>query len=726
MTSSGESLVAASKNAQTNASVNQSRRLDMQGSIEKRGGIGIVWIDNPPVNAISQAVREGLISAVESAAADDEIQALVLACRGRTFMAGADITEFGGGPKPPSLGEVVDALSASPKVIVAALFGTTFGGGMEVALACNYRIALPSAKIGLPEVKLGIIPGAQGTQRLPRLTGVDFALKMITTGNPIEAAEALESGAIDRIEDGDIVAAAISYAEELVAADAPLKRTHELTLDPAQFNDECFDAFRTSIARRTRGMHAPERAIQAVKAAVNLPFTDGVKRERELIRECVADPQSKALQHVFFAEREATKVPGLSRDVELKPVNSVGIIGAGTMGGGIAMNFINVGIPVTLLEMSEEALEKGRGIIRKNYEASARKGRISDEQVEERMNLISGTTNYADLADADLVIEAVFENMDVKKTVFSTLSEVVRPDAILASNTSYLDINEIATVVANPERFLGMHFFSPANVMRLLEIVRGEKTAPEVLATILKLGKRINKVGAVAGVCYGFIGNRMLSGYAHEANMLVLEGATPEQVDRVLYDFGMPMGVIAMADMAGLDIGTRMRENLDESQYDVRASYLYDRLVGMGRLGQKTNAGVYDYEPGNRTPIPSPITKEIIAESAEKFGIEQREISDEEIIERCFYSLFNIGCDLLNEGMAYRASDIDTVYINGYGFPAWRGGPMHWAENTIGLERILERIREFAKLHGERWWTPSPLLVRLVAEGGSLRDIKNQ
>ena len=649
----------------------------------------------------------------------------MLACRGRTFMAGADITEFGGGPKPPGLGEVIVALSESPKIIVAALFGTAFGGGLEVALSCNYRIALPSAKIGLPEVKLGIIAGAQGTQRLPRLAGVDFALKLTTSGKPVSAAEALEAGAIDRVEDGDIVAAAVAYAEELVTADAPLKRAQEITLDAAKFGDEYFAAFRKSIARRTRGMNAPERSVKAVEAAVKLPFAEGVEFEREMTRECFADPQSKALQHVFFAERQASKVPGLSRDVELKSIESVGMIGAGTMGGGISMNFANVGIPVTLLEVNQEALDKGLGIVRKNYESSAKKGRITDAQVEERMALLSGTTEYGDLADADLVIEAVFENMELKKTVFSTLNETVRADAILATNTSYLNINEIATVVDNPERMLGMHFFSPANIMRLLEIVRAEKTAPEVLATILKLGKTINKVGAVAGVCHGFIGNRMLSGYAHEANMLVLEGAAPQQVDRVLYDFGMPMGVIAMADMAGLDIGTRLREQMDESEYDVRATFLYDQLVGMGRLGQKTGAGVYDYEPGNRIPIPSPITEKLVVEAAEKYGIEQRKITDEEIIERCFYSLFNVGCDVLHEGMAYRASDIDIVYINGYGFPAWRGGPMYWAEHSVGLDRVLDRIREFAELHGERYWRPSPLLERLVADGGSLRDIQN-
>lgn len=697
----------------------------MQGSIEKRGSIGIIWIDNPPVNAISQTVREGLLSAVKIAANDSEIAALVLACRGRTFMAGADIAEFASGPKPPSLGEVVNTLGDSPKLIVAAIFGTAFGGGLEVALACNYRIALPSALIGLPEVKLGILPGAQGTQRLPRLAGVDFALKTITSGNPVTAEDALAAGAIDRIANGDIADAAVAYAEELLANNAPLRRTHEMAIDGTKYDTEYFADFRKSIARRSRGLNGPERCIKAVEAAVNLSFADGVKRERELIQESFDDPQSKALQHVFFAEREATKIPGLPHNVELKSISSVGMIGAGTMGGGIAMNFANVGIPVTLLEMSQENLDKGLGIIRKNYEASAKKGRISAAQVEERMALLTGTTDYDDLANADLVIEAVFENMDVKKKVFTALSNTVRADTILASNTSYLDIDEIATVVKNPERMLGMHFFSPANVMRLLEIVRAEKTAPEVLATVLKLGKTIKKVGAVAGVCHGFIGNRMLSGYAHEANMLVLEGATPQQVDRVVYEFGMPMGVMAMADMAGLDIGTRLREQLDESEYDVRTAFLYDQLVGMGRLGQKTGAGIYDYEPGSRVPIPSAITKKLIAEAAQKFAIKQRKISDEEIVERCFYSLFNVGCDVLHEGMAYRASDIDIVYINGYGFPAWRGGPMHWAEKSVGLDRVLERIREFAERHGDEYWRPSPLLVRLVEEGGNLRDDQN-
>ena len=697
----------------------------MQGMIEKRGSIGIIWIDNPPVNAISHAVREGLIKAVENASKDSEIKGLVLACRGRTFMAGADTTEFASGVKPPWLGEVIDTMSESSKVIVAAIFGTTFGGGLEVALGCNYRIADSNTKIGLPEVKLGIIPGAQGTQRLSRVSSVEFALKLATLGNPVGAQEALEAGAIDKISNGELIDDAVSYAEELLKNNAPLKKSHTLSIDPKKYNDSFFNDYRKTISRKTRGMAAPECCIKAIQASVNLPFEEGVKFEREMTIECRDNPQSKALQHVFFAERQAAKVPGLSKDTPLQTIKKVGVIGAGTMGGGISMNFANVGIPVKILEMDQAALDKGLGIVKKNYEASAWKGRISSEDVDVRMGLIEGTTNYSDLKDVDLVIEAVFENMDVKKEVFSKLNETVSENTILASNTSYLDIDEIATVVDNPERVLGMHFFSPANIMRLLEIIKAEKTSPAILATVLKLAKSIKKVGAVAGVCHGFIGNRMLTGYSREANLLVLEGAPPEQVDRVLYEFGMPMGVIAMADMAGIDIGTRLRQQMDESDYDVMATSVADKLVAQGRCGQKTGAGFYDYQAGNRTPIPSEVTKQIISETAEEFGVVQREISDDEIIERCFYAMCNTGFDILHEKMAFRSSDIDTVYINGYGFPAWRGGPMYWAENTVGLEKMLNGIQNFAKIHGDRWWKPSPLLERMVQNNLSLKEIVN-
>ncbi len=697
----------------------------MQGIIEKRGGVGIIWVDNPPVNAISHAVREGLIRAVKEAAEDDEIKSLVVACKGRTFMAGADISEFATGVKEPGLGHVVDILSESSKLTVAAMFGTTFGGGFEVALGCNYRIAKKGSKIGLPEVKLGIIPGAQGTQRLPRVADLEFSLNLMSSGNPVSAEQALAAGAIDRIAEEDVVEEAVVFANELLGSGAPLRKTQEMVVDPDKYNADFFARFRQTIARRTRGMNSPERAIRAAEAAVNCSFPDGVDFEKQMSKECGADPQSKALQHVFFAERLANKVPGLAKDSPIKEIKSVGIIGAGTMGGGIAMNFANVGIPVTLLEMNPETLDKGLGVVKRNYEASAKKGRIPGDAVDARMQLLQGTTNSADLADCDLIIEAVFENMDVKKKVFSMLNDTLRKDAILASNTSYLNIDEIATVVDNPERILGMHFFSPANIMRLLEIVRAEKTSPAILATVLKLAKTINKVGAVAGVCDGFIGNRMLSGYSYQANALIFEGASPEQVDRVLYNFGMPMGVIAMADLAGLDIGYLKRQSMDPSKIDQKSAFLYDKLYELGRHGQKTGAGVYDYKPGDRTPIPSDVTKNLLKEASEKFNLQYREISDEEIMERCFYSMVNVGFDILQEGIAYRASDIDTVYINGYGFPAWRGGPMFWAENDIGLEKLLKRTKEFAKIHGEKYWKPSPLLEKLVSEGGSLRDIQN-
>ena len=698
----------------------------MQGIIEKRGSIGIIWIDNPPVNAISHAVREGLMSAVENASKDDSIKGLVLACRGRTFMAGADISEFASAIKHPWLGEVIDCISESPKIIVAAIFGTTFGGGLEVALGCNYRIADPNTKIGLPEVKLGIIPGAQGTQRLPRVSNVEFALKLATIGNPVGAQEALDAGAIDKISTNDLIDDAVAFAQELIEQKAPLRKSHELSISSEKYDDAFFDEFRKTIFKKMRGMAAPECCIKAIQASVNLPFDEGVKFEREMTIECRNNPQSKALQHVFFAERLASKVPGLDKDVPLKAIKKVGVIGAGTMGGGISMNFANAGIPVKILEMDGAALEKGLGTVQKNYEASAWRGRITSNDVEERMSLIQGTTNYSDLHDVDLVIEAVFENMDVKKEVFSKLNETVSPDTILASNTSYLNIDEIASVVDHPERMLGMHFFSPANIMRLLEIVKAEKTSPAILATVLKLAKTIKKVGAVAGVCHGFIGNRMLTGYGREAHLLVLEGARPEQVDQVLYQFGMPMGVIAMADMAGLDIGTRLRQQMDESEYDVMSTAVADRLVEQGRCGQKTGAGFYDYQAGNRTPIPSKITQAIINETAEKFAIKQRKIDEDEIINRCFYAMCNMGFDILDEGMAFRSSDIDTVYINGYGFPAWRGGPMYWAENTVGLKKMLEGIKGFSEVHGDRWWKPSPLLQRMVENNLSLREIVNK
>lgn len=687
----------------------------MSGRFEAHGDVGILWIDNPPVNAISQAVRVAMLDGLKQAEADSAIKALVIACAGRTFMAGADITEFSGPPRLPSLPEVIDALDAFSKPVVAAIHGTAFGGGFEVALACDYRVALANAQVGLPEVKLGILPGAGGTQRLPRLVGIEPALQAMISGDPIQAPAAQEMGAIDKLAVGDLTEAAVAFAREKIGS--PRRRVRDITVSPSSIPAGFFDAARQRTAKEKRNLFSPQRIIDAVEAAVTLPFDEGIRREQALFFECAKSSQAKALQHVFFAERQVAKIPGLPADVKPRAIKSVGIIGAGTMGGGIAMNFANAGIPVTLLEVNQEGLDRGLGVIRKNYEATAAKGRLTSEQVETRMGLIKPTLSYDTLADADLIIEAVFETLEVKKKVFETLDRVARKGAILATNTSYLSVDTIDGYTSRPEDVLGMHFFSPANVMKLLEIVRGARTAPDVLATALDVAKRIKKVGVVAGNCHGFIGNRMLEGYGREGSLLVLEGATPQQVDQALVKFGMPMGVLQMFDLAGLDIGYKSRKDREPGTFDVKSGAVADKLVEMGRLGQKTKAGFYDYEAGQRTPIPSDVVARVIEETAAQYGIKRREISEQEILERCFLAMVNIGCEVLREGIAYRASDIDIVYLYGYGFPAHRGGPMFWAEHELGLPKALERIREYARQHGPRWWTPSPLLERLVAEG---------
>lgn len=685
-------------------------------SFEKRGNVGLVLVDHPPVNAISQAVRAGIIAAVQTAEADDAIEAVVLACAGRTFMAGADITEFGKGDLRPSFHDVLTALDGATKPIVAAIHGTAFGGGLEIALACHYRVAVATAQIGLPEVKLGILPGAGGTQRLPRAIGVEAALAAIVSGDPIPVGKA--GAAIDAVVDGDLVTAALDYARSVIGK--PLPRLSDVVIDPASVPQGFFDAARAQVAKEKRNLFAPQRCIDAVEAAVTLPFAEGMKRERELIMACFQNSQSRALQHVFFAERQVGKIPGLPKDVALRPVNKVGVIGAGTMGGGIAMNFANVGLPVVVVEAAPEALDRGMGIIRGNYEATAQKGRMSADDVTRRMGLLTPSLSYDDLADCDLIIEAVFETMEVKKAVFGKIDAVAKPGAILASNTSYLSIDAIAATTSRPQDVIGTHFFSPANVMKLCEVVRGAATAPDVLATTLDVAKRIRKVGVVSGNCHGFIGNRMLQGYAREANLLVLQGATPQQVDKALVAFGMPMGIFQMADLAGLDIGYKSRKDADPALLDSRVGLVPDRLVEMGRLGQKTRAGYYDYEPGSRTPIPSEITAGLLKEAAQELQIRPREFSDREIIERCFFPLVNEGLRILEEGIAYRASDIDIVYLYGYGFPAYRGGPMFWAENEIGLKALCDGIKAFAASEGDRWWKPAALLETLVAEGRGL------
>ncbi|HEY0745513.1 MAG TPA: 3-hydroxyacyl-CoA dehydrogenase NAD-binding domain-containing protein [Steroidobacteraceae bacterium] len=695
----------------------------MQGRFEKRGDIGIIWINNPPVNAISVGVRAAIIDGVAKLLGDSEIKAGVLACEGRTFMAGADITEFGKPAASPSLHDAIASVENSVKPIVAAIHGTAFGGGLEVALACHYRVAVASGKIGLPEVKLGLLPGAGGTQRLPRLTGVEAALRIIVSGDPISAAQAAQAGVIDKIIEGELLDGAIDYARSLILQKAPLRKIRDIDVDAEKLPAGFFDEARKRIAKERRALFAPQRIVDALEAAATLPFEKGLARERELFLQCLHSSQSKALQHVFFAERKAANVPNLDKNVSKRDIKSVAVIGAGTMGGGIAMNFLNAGIPVTLLEMTQEALDRGVGVIRKNYDNTASKGRLTTEQVQQRMGLLNATLSYEALGDADLIIEAVFETMAIKKEVFGKLDKAAKRGAILASNTSYLSIDEIADSTSRPSDVVGMHFFSPANVMRLLEIVRGARTAQDVLLTVVDIAKRINKVGVVCGNRDGFIGNRMLGAYAYQASLMVLEGAMPAQLDAALRNFGMPMGVLQMSDLAGLDVGYKSRKDRDPSTFDGRATRSADLLVEMGRLGQKTQAGYYDYIPGDRTPRPSPVVTEVIERVSKEYGVVRRQFSDEEIVERCFLALMNAGCEVLREGVAYRASDIDVVYLYGYGFPAYRGGPMFWAENEVGLKVALEKLQRYSAATGSKWLTVSPLLEQLVAQGKGFASV---
>jgi 3-hydroxyacyl-CoA dehydrogenase len=673
-------------------------------STRRHGDILIVTSNNPPVNALGHAVREGLVKAIEEADGDDAVKAVVIRCEGQTFFAGADISEFGT-PKsfaPPMLPQVVDIIENCTKPVVAAIHGTAFGGGLEVALACHYRVALPSAKLGVPEVKLGLLPGAGGTQRLPRVAGVAKALEMAATGNPIGATEAHGVGLVDRLIEGDLEQHAVAFADEVKGA-RPVPKASERTdkieaVDPSVFAD-----FRKANARKFRGFDAPEYNIQAIEAAVSKPYEEGVQEERRLFMELMSGTQARAQQYFFFAERKAAKIDGIPEGTSPREIRKVGVIGAGTMGGGISMNFLSAGIPVTIVEMQQEALDRGTGLMRKNYEATAAKGRMTAQQVEGAMGLLTPTLRLEDLADCDLIIEAVFENMDIKKEVFGKLDRIAKPGAILASNTSYLNVDEIAAATSRPEDVLGLHFFSPANIMKLLEVVRGAKTAPDVLVTAMQLAKKIRKVAVVAGVCYGFIGNRMLIPRQVEANKLLLEGATPEQIDRVHVEFGMPMGPFQMADLAGVDIGWHR----DPS----RIENIRDALCAIDRWGQKKGAGFYDYDE-KRRPSPSPKVQEIIEEFRAKEGVTPREIDDQEIIERTLYTMVNEGAKILDEGMAQRASDIDVVWVYGYGWPVYRGGPMFWAD-TEGLSKIVEGLTR-------RGFEPAALLARKAEAGEKL------
>jgi 3-hydroxyacyl-CoA dehydrogenase len=672
-------------------------------------GVAVLTLNNPPVNALSQGVRQGLKEGVEKALTDDSAKAIVIFCEGRTFIAGADISEFSSGPMEPNFHAVLSTMDDSSKPIVAAIHGTALGGGLETALCCNYRVAVGSAKFGLPEVNLGLLPGAGGTQRLPRVVGVEKTLAMVTSGVPIGAAEAHKLGLVDQLVEGDLRTEALAFARDKAAQGGghPRVRDNDDKLQSAKDNPEIFAATRKMLARKTRGFLAPEYNIRCIEAAVNQPFDEGLKTEGKLFAELMAGPQSQAQQYFFFSERQAGKVPGLAEDAKELPIAKVGVIGGGLMGGGISMNFANVGVPVTIVETSQEALDRGLGTIRKNYENTARKGRLTEEAVEQRCGLIQGTLDMADLADCDLIIEAVFENMAVKKDIFTRLDGIAKQGAILASNTSALDLNEIASVTSRPESVIGLHFFSPANVMKLLEVVRGEKTSDDVIKTGMALAKRIRKVAVLVGVCPGFVGNRILFMRQIEASKLALEGAPIQQVDKVLFDFGFPMGAFQMGDLAGLDLGWD-KDNSDPM--DVK-----DRLCELGRRGQKTSAGYYDYDE-KRQPTPAAVTAELFAEVAAAQGISQGDISDEEILDRCLLPMINEGAKILDEGIAVRASDIDVTYVYGYGWPVYRGGPMHYA-NSLGLDKVLAKIRHYHDTTGDDFWAPSPLLVSLAEQG---------
>jgi 3-hydroxyacyl-CoA dehydrogenase len=677
--------------------------------------IGVLTVNSPPVNALSAQVREGLIAGVRQAIDDPSVRAIVLICAGRTFIAGADISEFGKPPKPPSLLEVHQVIENAPKIIVAAIHGTALGGGLETALVCHYRVAVPSAKCGLPEVKLGILPGAGGTQRLPRLVGPERALEMVTSGDPVGAQAAKDMGIVDAIVDeGRLRDGAMRFVRQLLAEQRPLRKIRDLTdkVEAARAHPEMFAEFRKANARKFRGFKAPEYNIRCIEAAVTMPFDEGLAYERKLFEELVRGEQAAAQRYVFFAERQVWKVPDIPDDTPSLPIAKVGIIGAGTMGGGIAMNFANAGIPVAIVEAKPEALERGLSVIRRNYDSSAKRGRLSSDQVEQRMRLLSGTLDFQTLADCDLVIEAVFENMDIKKEIFAKVDGIAKPGAILATNTSYLDVNEIARATTRPEAVLGLHFFSPANVMRLLEIVRGDKTDKAIIATAMQLARTIGKVGVLVGVCHGFVGNRMLAQRQREANRLILEGAMPWDVDRVLYDFGLPMGPFAMSDLAGLDIGWSRETSTGETVREI--------LCEQDRRGQKTGAGFYDYDE-NRNAKPSALVEQVILDLSARKGIKRRPVSDQDILERCIYPMINEGAKILEEGKAIRASDIDIVWINGYGWPVYRGGPMYYGEQ-IGLGVVLDRMREFEARLGPEF-KPAALLERLVAERKTFRDV---
>ena len=689
-------------------------------SYEVRGANALIRLDYPPVNGLGAALRQGLMQALDRALADDAVKAIVVTGSERAFSGGADVKEFGtpNSAREPRLPALIAAFENSPKPVVAAVAGVCMGGGLELALGAHYRVAKSDAQIALPEVKLGLLPGAGGTQRLPRAIGLEAALNMIVSGATVPAAKLKGTALFDDVVDGDPVAAASALADKVVADKLPLKRVRDLKVKDPQA--EAFLQFaRNTVGAASKNFPAPLKCVEAVAMSVSKPIDEALRLERESFMSLMNTPESRALRHIFGAERAATKIADVPEDTPLRPIKKVGIIGAGTMGGGIAMNFANAGIAVVILEMKQEALDKGLSTIRKNYDNTAKKGRITEAQVTERMALITPTLGYDAMKDADLVIEAVFENMDVKQQVFKTLDEVCKPGAILASNTSALNLNTIAGFTRRPQDVIGLHFFSPANVMRLLEIVRGDKTAPDVLATCMAMAKKIKKIGVVSGVCDGFIGNRMLAKYGAAANGLLMQGALPQQVDKALEKFGFAMGPFRVGDLAGLDIGWAGRKRRAAENPSAYQRVVADAICEKGRFGQKTGAGWYRYEPGARDPIPDPVVTEIIESFRKERGITARKITDDEVVERCVFALVNEGARILEEKIAARASDIDVVYLNGYGFPQHRGGPMLHAD-IVGLPNVVRSLKRFAAEPGaEAWWQPAPLLQQLADDGKS-------
>jgi 3-hydroxyacyl-CoA dehydrogenase len=686
-------------------------------SLRANGDVAVITIDNPPVNTMKYEVRAGLLDLISRAAGDPNISAAVIACAGRTFVAGADITEFGQPPRQPTAIAVIEAIEACPKPVIAALHGTPLGGGLELALGCHFRVAAPGTRLGLPEIKLGIIPGAGGTQRLPRLVGMEKAMAMILSGEPIPVREALDAGLIDEIIEGDLMAGAVAFARAAVAEKRPLVLVRNRDEKLASARDLAgFDAAAANYIRRAKGQKAPLAAVAALRNAITLPVADALKRERDSFLELVAGDQSKAQRHIFFAEREATKVPDIA-GAKAHDVKQAAVIGAGTMGGGIAMCFANAGIPVTVVETGAEALSRGLDTVTRNYRNTAARGGLGTQEMEARIARITGTTDLAAVADADIVVEAVFEDIGVKQDVFGRLDRIVKAGAVIASNTSYLDIDALARSTARPQAVLGMHFFSPANVMRLLEVVRGAATSPQALATAIAVGRRLGKVPAVVGVCHGFVGNRMLRPRSVEAERLLLEGALPQDVDGALADFGFPMGPFAMADLAGLDVGWRMRKAQGLS------APIADQLCERGRYGQKTSRGFYLYEPGSRTPKPDPEVERLIVDTAAQHGIVRGVLGKKTIVERLLFPMINEGARILHEGIAQRPGDIDVIWVYGYGFPVYRGGPMHYAD-SVGLAYIRDRLMAFARTTGDDRHRPAPLLEELAAAGKGFSSLE--